>query len=157
MFGASVRMLFGFVLACLAAGFTQVMFAFGTGEFGSGDPNRISVMLRLIASAATQSAVFSAAFALISAVVAEWQDIRGWLYHAVAGVAIAGAGFAAQYSSEAPGAPSVFNNYATVAYLVTGLVAGSVYWLFAGRHAGSRGSTSEATSTPAKALAAPPK
>ncbi len=168
MFRAIVRVLFGFILACIAAGVTQVLFAFGPAEVGSGDPDRIALMLNLAAAAATQSAVFSAPFALVSAAVSEWQDIRSWLYHMVAGMVIAAAGFAAQYSSEAPGAPSVFNNYALSAYVATGLVAGLVYWMFAGRRAGTPDQifdpvpTSVAStgtvpiSPPTRTLAAPP-
>lgn len=137
MFRAIIRVLFGFILACIAAGVSQVLFAFGPSEVSSGDPERLALLLNLAAAAATQSAVFAAPLALVSAAVSEWQDIRSWLYHTVAGVVIAAAGFAAQYSSEAPGTASVFNNYALAAYMVTGLVAGLVYWVFAGRWAGA--------------------
>ncbi len=136
MFSTMFRVLFGFALACVAAGLTTVLFAVGTSDVSSGDPDRITRMLELVALTATHSAVFAAPFALLSAAVSEWQGVRSWFYHAVAGLGIATAGFAAQYFSEIPGTASVATQYPLMAYAATGLVAGLVYWIFAGRRAG---------------------
>jgi hypothetical protein len=136
MFRAIFRVLFGFVLACLAAGLTQVLFAVGPQEVTGGDPDKLSRILEWSALTATQSAVFAVPFALLSAAISEWQGIRGFLYHTIVGICIAMAGFGAHYFSEAPAANSIMNNYAAIAFAVTGLVAGFVYWLFAGRRAG---------------------
>ena len=86
--------------------------------------------------AATHSAVFSAPFALVAAAIGEWQSIRSWVYYALAGIAISIAGFIALYSGETSGPNSIVNQYATIAYLCSGLVGGWVYWLVSGRMAG---------------------
>ena len=56
------------------------------------------------------------------------------------GIAIAGVGFLAQFWTEAGGEASIVNSYAVTAFIVTGFVAGIVYWLVSGRSAsGNRG------------------
>jgi hypothetical protein len=136
MFRTIVRVLFGFVIACLAAGLTKVLFAVGPQDLLSGNPDSISNILNLTAQFATVFAIFSALFALLAAVISEWQALRGFFFHAAVGLAIATAGFGAQYFGEAPNSPTIFNNYGIGAFAATGLVGGIVYWLFAGRHAG---------------------
>lgn len=136
MLASIFRVLFGFVLACLAAGLTKVMFAIGPQEVLSGDPDKIATVFDWTAKIATHSAVFAAPFAFLAATISEWQGIRGVLFHTFAGIAIAMAGFAVQFLGEAPGAGSILNSYAVSAYAATGLVAGFVYWMFAGRRAG---------------------
>jgi hypothetical protein len=136
MFSALFRVLFGFVLACLAAGVTIVMFAVGTDDVASGDPDRLSKILELVALTATHSAVFAAPFALLTAVISEWQSFRSVFFHALAGLGIATSGFTVQFFSETPGSATVANQYPILAYAVTGIMAGLVYWLFAGRRAG---------------------
>ena len=137
MFSTIFRVLFGFIMASLAAGLTTVLFAVGTSDVTSGDPDRIARTLELVALTATHSAVFAAPFALLSAAVSEWQGVRSWFYHAIAGLGIATAGFSAQYFSEVPGTASVASQYPLIAYAATGFVAGLAYWIFAGRRAGS--------------------
>jgi hypothetical protein len=136
MFRALFRVLFGFILACLAAGLTKMLFAFGPDQVLDGNPDKISKFIDGVLFTATHSAVFAAPFAFIATAISEWQSIRNWAYHALGGLAIAVAGFVAQMSSEAAGAPSIVNNYALTTFLTTGFVAGLTYWLFAGRSAG---------------------
>jgi drug/metabolite transporter (DMT)-like permease len=136
MFKAIFRVLFGYVMACLAAALTKVLFAVGPNEVTGGDPEKIATVIEWIALTATHSAVFAAPFTLLSAAISEWQSIRGFVYHVLVGIGIAIAGFAAQYFGEAPGTASIFNTYAIEAYAATGLVGGLFYWLFAGRRAG---------------------
>ena len=71
---------------------------------------------------------------MIAAVFGEWQRIGSWLYYALAGIAIAAVGFLAQFWAEAAGV-CIVNTYAVTAFIVTGFVAGMVYWLFSGRNA----------------------
>jgi hypothetical protein len=118
MFLRILRVLFGFVIACLAAGLTIVFFVYTPAELATSD-------------------VFAAPFALIAAIIAEWRDIRSWTYYVLAGIVIAAIGFLAQYSSEGAGDTSIVNNYATSAFLATGFVAGLAYWLVAGQWAGA--------------------
>lgn len=136
MFSTVFRVLSGFILACFAAGLTAVLFAVGTSDILSGDPERMTKILELIALTATHFAVFAAPFALLSAAISEWQGVRSSFYHAFAGLGIATAGFTAQYFSETPGMASVASQYPLMAYAVTGLVAGLVYWIFTGRRSG---------------------
>jgi hypothetical protein len=139
MIGRLIRVVIGFTLACLAAGVTMVLFVHTplelAGDLGS---ERVTEAGVLSLAAATHSAVFAAPFALIAAIVGEWQRIGSWMYYVLVSVAIAAIGFMAQYWTEAAGEASIVNNYAVTAFIVTGFVAGLVYWLVSGRHAGGR-------------------
>ena len=136
------RVLLGFVLACLVAGFVQVFDVRAPSEFAAVPanefPNLAGNSLELALLAATHSAIFSAAFALIIAGISEWLSLKTIAYSLAAGMGIALLGFAAQYSSEVSGQPSILNNYALQAYLTAGFFAGLTYWLVAGRYAGIR-------------------
>jgi hypothetical protein len=136
MFRALFRVLFGFILACLAAGLTKMLFAFGPDQVLEGNPDKISKFIDYVLYTATHSAVFAAPFAFIATAISEAQSIRNWAYHALGGLAIAVAGFVAQMSSEPAGVPSIVNNFALTTYLTSGFIAGLTYWLFAGRSAG---------------------
>ena len=136
MFRALLRVLFGFVLACLAAGLTQMLFAYGPDQVLDGNPDKIAKFIDGVLFTATHSAVFAAPFAFIATAISEAQSIRNWAYHALGGLAISVAGFVAQMSSEPAGAPSIVNNYALTTFLTSGFIAGLTYWLFAGRTAG---------------------
>jgi drug/metabolite transporter (DMT)-like permease len=135
MIGRILRMIFGFALACLAAGLTLVLFIFTPPELIGPQSERLSEAGLLSLAAATQIAMFSALLALIGAGFGEWQRIGSWMYYVLVAIVIASIGFLAQYWGEAQGAASIVNNYAATAFLLTGFVAGLVYWLFAGRFA----------------------
>lgn len=134
------RVLAGFAAACLMAGLITVAFVITPAELSalSGDAlsRRITTFGELTLIAATHSAIFAAPFALIAAVVGEWQGLRGPMVYLLAGTLIALGGFFAQYSSETGAAASIANNYALKAYLSAGFFAGLAYWLVAGRSAG---------------------
>ncbi|KAB2915499.1 MAG: hypothetical protein F9K29_13185 [Hyphomicrobiaceae bacterium] len=157
MFARMFRVVFGFVLACLAAGLTIVLFVTTPTELISASseagPDALTSTGMLALAAATHSAIFSAPFALIGAAFAEWRRIGSWIYYVLVGAIIAGIGFAAQYSSESSGQASIVNNYALTAFLTTGFVSGLVYWLFSGRFA--RGPRQEVL-PPVKSQAASP-
>jgi hypothetical protein len=135
---AALRVLLGFAAACLAAGLVQVAFVITPADLAGLEPAAMAERLRgagmLWLLAATQSAVFSAPFALVAAALAEWQGIRSWIYSAVGGIGIAMAGFLTLLAGES-GGQTVVNGYALAAFLATGLVAGLVYWAVAGRKA----------------------
>jgi hypothetical protein len=141
MFRAMIRILFGFILACLAVGASTVAFVITPAEIfaasGDAQSERLSTFGLLTLLAATHSAIFAAPFALIAVVIGEWQSIRSPIYYIAAGILISLAGFAAQYASETGAAASIANAYAFKAYLTSGFVGGLIYWLFAGRSAGS--------------------
>lgn len=136
MFSSIFRVLLGFVLAALAAGVVKVMFALTPAEVFGGDSDALGKATFLSLLTATHSAVFAAPFVLVAAAIGEWQGLRNWTYYALAGIAIALAGFIAQQQSEELTQPTIVNNYALTAFLTSGFAAGLVYWLFAGRDAG---------------------
>ncbi len=136
------RVLLGFVLACVVAGMVQVLYVRTPAEIAavpaSDFPSLAGSSLELTLLAATHSAIFAAAFALIIAGIAEWLSLQTVTYSLAAGMGIALLGFMAQYSSEVSGQPSILNNYALQAYLTAGFFGGLTYWLVAGRYAGTR-------------------
>ena len=153
MISGMLRVIIGFVFACLAAGFTMVLFVYTPLELATeliGE--RLSEAALLSLAAGTHSAVFAAPFALIGAGFGEWQRIGSWLYYVLVGIAIAGVGFLAQFWTEATGEASIVNSYAVTAFIVTGFVAGIVYWLFSGRYAarpdGQQASTPDVIAPP---------
>jgi hypothetical protein len=134
-----IRVLFGFVVSCLAAGLTIVLFVTTPVELASTPSDAAVDTLTanglLALAAATHSAVFAAPFALVGAVLGEWRRIAHWTYYVLVGIAIAALGFLAQHLSEGSGDASILNNYALAAFLTTGFVAGMVYWLVSGQFA----------------------
>jgi hypothetical protein len=140
MFATLLRVLFGFLIACLIAGFVQAGFVMTPVELYSLPENvmydRLGDAGILALVAATQCAVFAAPFALIAAAVGEWQGIRSIFFYTFIGLAIALGGFTALYASEVNGQASIVNGYAITTFAVTGIVGGLVYWLLSGRLAG---------------------
>lgn len=151
---AIVRIVVGYVLACLLAGLALVLHVVTPAELSSLGADHLADRLfdlgSLAAAAATYIAFFALPFALIVAAIGEWFALRGALFYLIAAAAIAAAGFLAQQASEAPGQSTIVNPFAIQAFLITGLVGGLAYWLFAGRYAGA----SPATPPPADAAKA---
>jgi len=160
MLGRILRILFGFVLACLAAGLTLVLFVYTPAELVSLSTSaaaaRLSEVGLLALAAATHAGVFAAPFALLGAGFGEWRKVRSLAYYALFGVGIAALGFFAQYHSEAAGELSILNTYALSAFALTGLVGGGAYWLGAGRRAGGRQAEQSAGAPPADSVAPAP-
>jgi hypothetical protein len=155
MIGTISRVLFGFLLACLTAGLVQVLFILTPGRIialpADIFPDRVGQALVIAALAATHVAIFSAAFALIALGVAEFMRVRGIGYYLAVGATIAMAGFAAQYASEVAGQPTVLNTHAVEAFLTSGVIAGLIYWIVAGRGAGGGRRERRDTAPPAEA------
>lgn len=141
MIRAALRTIAGIALAALAAGLVTVAFVITPVEIAglAGQPlnDRLAAFGTLTLLAATHSAIFAAPFALIAAIVGEWQSIRNPMYYATIGILIALGGFAAQYSSETSVTASIANNYALKAFLTAGFFGGLVFWMVSGRAAGS--------------------
>jgi hypothetical protein len=138
MIGRILRVLFGFIFACLAAGATIVLFVYTPVDLASDAGDRVQEAGLLTLYAATHAALFAAPFALIGAAIGEWRGISSWTYYALVGVLIAVLGFLVQYWSEGGTVEaSILNSYALSAFLVAGLVAGLVYWLVSGRYVGA--------------------
>jgi len=140
MAGRVIRILFGFVIACLAAGLMLSLFFMSPGSFiGVGSEvvlERLGNAAVLALAAATVIAPFSAPLAIVAIAVAEWRRLRQPGYYLLVGLAIAAIGFIVQQSGEISGQPTIVNAYAGGAFVATGIAAGFAYWLFAGRRAG---------------------
>lgn len=138
--GTLARVIFGFVLASIAAGLVTMLFVNTPSEVLAQPVTRLSrtagETFELALLTATHAAIFGLVFTLIAAGLGEIFSIRRLPFYLLCGVVIALLGFAAQYVSEVPGEPTVFNNYALKAFLTTGFFAGFVYWLAAGQFAG---------------------
>jgi hypothetical protein len=160
MLGRILHVLFGFVLACLAAGLTLVLFVYTPAELVSLSPSaapaRLTEVGLLALAAATHAGVFAAPFALLGAGLGEWRKIRKLAYYALFGVGIAALGFFAHYRNEAAGELSILNTYALSAFALTGLVGGGAYWLGAGKRAGGRHREESAGAAPADSVASSP-
>ncbi|CFX07702.1 membrane protein of unknown function [Candidatus Filomicrobium marinum] len=142
MIASFLRILLGFVFACLAAAMTKVAFVITPADILALGPDaqleRLARAGALILAVATQSAIFALPFAAIAIGLAHWLRIRGWPYYGFAGLLISLLGFAALYASEPSGIPTIANAYAVAAYLFAGVIGGYVYWVIAGRVAGRR-------------------
>jgi phosphoglycerol transferase MdoB-like AlkP superfamily enzyme len=137
-----LRVLFGFIIACLVAGVVTVAFVVTPADIAAlpaeAQSERLGNASVLSLLAATHSAIFALPFALIAIGIAELWRVRSWIYYVLAGIAIALAGFAAEYLNEVPGQPSIFNNYALGAFVAVGVLSGIAFWLVAGRRAGGK-------------------
>jgi hypothetical protein len=137
-----LRVLFGFIIACLVAGAVTVAFVVTPADLANLPPEaqgeRLGNAGILALLAATHSAIFAFPFALLAIGIGEMWRLRSWLYYVFVGVVIAVGGFAAEYLNEVPGQPSIYNNYALAAFLTVGVLSGFAYWLFAGRRAGGK-------------------
>lgn len=140
MIASFLRILLGFVLACLTAAATKVAFVITPTDILALSPDaqleRLARAGALTLAVATQSAVFALPFAALAIGLAYWLRIRGWPYYSFAGLIISLLGFAALYASEPSGVATIANAYAVAAYLFAGVIGGYVYWAIAGRVAG---------------------
>ncbi|MET1046167.1 MAG: hypothetical protein ABWX70_05625 [Hyphomicrobium sp.] len=156
-FSTLARIVFGLVLASLAAGLVTVLFVDLDILSGPFDrlPKTVGETIDLALLAATHIAIFSSLFVVIVGALGEWLSIRALTYYLIAGVAIAFLGFSAQYASEIAGQATIFNNYAIKAFLTVGFFGGFVYWLAAGQFAGRARPTPIDAPTPNLAVARP--
>ena len=155
--GVVFRVLIGFLIACIAAALTTLLFVVTPVELvgwlsldDAGE--RFGRFALLWLAATTQSVIFSALFALVAVIIAEWLGKRDWIYYANTGVLIAVLGFLAQWASEPTGQnwSVVGSSYPLVAFLATGFVGGFVYWMWAGRFAGGPGKAASELTAPAE-------
>lgn len=139
-FSTLIRVMFGFALACLAAGLVTVLFVTTPAEVLTEPfdrlPKTVGDTFDLALLAATHLAIFSSLFVVIVALLSEVFSIRSPAFYLFAGIAIAMLGFTAQYASEVSGQPTILNNYAIKAFLTMGFFGGFFYWLAAGQFAG---------------------
>ena len=135
-----LRVLFGFIVACLIAGVVTVAFVVTPADIANlppeAQPERLGNAGILALLAATHSAIFAFPFAIIAIGIAELSHVRSRIYYALVGIAIALGGFAAAYLNEVSGQPSILNGYALAAYLAVGV--GRRAYLLAGRRSPRR-------------------
>lgn len=139
---AFVRILFGFVLACLAGALTQVLFVITPVDLYALEADRrweqAGRAMFVVLSAATQFAIFAAPFAGVAILFGLMQGLRGWGYYVFLGLAVALLGFTVLYVGEDGGDFTIANSYAVAAFAFSGIIAGYVYWLVAGHRAGAQ-------------------
>ena len=133
-----LRMLIGFAGACLVAGATSVLFVTVPANLVSADEAAMMKTGMLVLYTATQFAVFSAQFALIPALIGEWQRVRSVGYYMLIGILIALVGYVTLISGEREGQNTVLNSYAFRSFLTAGFFGGLAYWMLAGRRAGGK-------------------
>lgn len=134
MLRSALRIVAGYTAACLAAGATQVLFVVDpTAIFAAREATAAAALL--MAMAATQAATFALPFAAIAVLLTEWFVLRSWLTFVIAGGLIAVSGYLTVVAGEGGGL-TLRNDYAVRAFLVSGAIAGFVYWGLAGRSAG---------------------
>ena len=140
MIATFVRIILGFLVACLVAAITQVLFVITPADLyslgGEARMERIGFAWLVALSAATQAAIFAGPFALVAIGIGLMAGLRGWAYYVFVGLAIALAGFVVLYAGENSGQPTIANSYAVAAFAFSGIIAGYVYWLIAGYKAG---------------------
>lgn len=147
-----IRVVFGFVLACLAAAATLVLFVYTPAELvsmpsGMGADRTTEAGLFAVV-VMPQVAAFAALPALIGVIIAERRGISSLGYYAILGIVIAALGFLLQHITETPGQTTILHNYALTAFLTSGLAGGLIYWLFSGRYV-------TASATPPRAIERP--
>jgi hypothetical protein len=140
-FSTIARVVFGFVLASLAAGLVTVMFVTTPIDVLTEPfeqlPKTAGETIELGLLAATHLGIFASVFVLIVAILSESFSVRSLTFYLFVGVAISILGFIAQYESEVGGQPTtILNNYAIKAFLTIGFFGGFIYWLAAGQFAG---------------------
>ena len=137
----TLRVLIGFAVGCLIGAYTALLFAITPAELTAMPWDGAIDRMAWIADAGWKLAFLFALFSLpvggIAIAIGELRSIRSGTYYAVAGLAIALAGYVIQASSALLATPMVAVAYSAVAYATTGAIAGSVYWVIAGRKAGS--------------------
>ena len=126
IFARSTVILCGYIAGCVAAAVLLVLLLYmpHPGAMRLSDPStltRLVFLTLLIANAAFLPAIIAIA-------IAEVTGWRGWLYHALAG----GAAAAFIVLMQAPADP----DEQAALLIATGIIAGWVYWLIAGRSAG---------------------
>ena len=146
MIGCIIRVLIGFVLASLSAGVTLALFVTTPVEIYTEVSRlpadvaweRLANLGLLAGLTATALGMFAAPLAIVAIGISEWRGFRAHGYYLLAAVAIALLGFFVQQSTESPGDPTIVNKFALAAFLTTGFVGGTVYWLISGRYAGGQ-------------------
>ncbi len=134
-----IVVLFALFLAIVAAGLTLAFGVLAPDFSGlDGDPVERAMFFFVAFFATGLAGVFAMLPALALIALAEVLDIRTFLYYAIAGAALGwlayfGSAFGVRIEETTDIAPVTHGAEIVVA---AGIVAGLVYWIFAGRNAG---------------------
>ena len=135
-----LRVLIGFAAACVAASTTALLFAVTPAELFALPWDAAVDRIGWIADTSWKLAILFAMVAVLPALPAilsgERRTVRGWRYYALIGMGIAIVGYGAQAITTLTSTPLMAVAYTALAYSMTGVVAGSIYWMIAGRLAG---------------------
>ncbi len=124
MFRSFMGLLAGYIAACLAAGMTQLSFVLDPAAVLASRESFLAAAV-LIAMAATQSGTFALPFAVIALGVIAVSGWRGWLSFVAAGLMI---GICGYWTVLAGGEPGGASNTALKAFVISGAIAGWVFW-----------------------------
>ena len=137
----TLRVLIGFAIGCLGGAYAALLFAITPAELTALPWDAALDRLAWIADAGWKLAVLFALLTLplggLAILIGERRAIRSGTYYAAVGLVIGLAGYLAQAGGAFLATPMVAVAYSAVAYAATGTIAGSVYWLIAGRKAGA--------------------
>ena len=134
-----LRVLIGYALAAFGAGFAISALAFSPGSLDAAIDKAPEIFEKAWNSSpfmGTVIAVLGAIPALIAVQYAEHHKIRSWTYYALLSAAVGIAAYWLAHATETVPTKSDVNLYSTIAFGLAGLVFGTLYWIFSGRHAG---------------------
>src|SRR5262245_55728284 len=129
-----LRCLAGFLLACIVGATVLVLFAITPSDLIAGNSEVLRAAGLWILLTSIQTMAIAAPFALVGLIFAEKYAVRRIAPYLIAGVVLILLYFLANLSMMLAGA----TEYILIANGTSGLAAGLVYWLVAGRLAGHR-------------------
>lgn len=153
-----VRMLIGYLLACVGAAFVLGLFAFAPTSieaFFDQLPDIADKAWSVLFYLAAALALFGAIPAIIAFQYAESNAIRTWVYYELVGAAIGMALYWLAHGTDTVPVKGDGNVYSTITFGVVGAVLGLLYWLFSGRYAGLDHKPATASRMPVDSRARP--
>lgn len=140
--GTLRRVLGGYLLACLGSGLLMgavlVASSAATGSLSGGTTLRVVPALLIYISAVISAFIIPLTF-LPATLFVLWSEARGkreWITHSAAGIVMAGVGLLA-FECFPNGKEISRDPIILISALTGGILAGTIYWLLAGRHAGN--------------------
>jgi hypothetical protein len=135
-----LRILVGYLIACFGAALALGVYTYGfsAGSFDAAldkAPDIIESAWNISPPLTGVILVIAAIPALLLIQYAESNKIRSWAFYALVAAAFAVAAYWLAIGTEMGSLASDGNLPATLAFAVSGLVFGTLYWLFSGRHA----------------------
>jgi hypothetical protein len=131
------RCLVGYAAACSLAGAVQVAFVLPPTDLLYAGSEVLAAAGLWTMLAAVHTGVFAAPLAALAIAIGEQRRIRRAGYYAALGIGIAALGFLAQLVGVGFGQPLTVMGYPLAAFGASGLAGGLLYWLIAGRTAGT--------------------